>query len=573
MLRFMWKVEQGAAHERRLIWVVLMFIVACSLLAYRAVKLHWADAEFLKQEGDKRAIRTLALPAKRGIITDRQGVPLAISTPVVSLWVEPQVLLDRPLSLPRLAQLLSMDVQALSEKLALHADKSFLYLKRHLDPEAAEHILNERFAGVHGQTEYKRFYPAGAATAHLLGFAGVDHKGQEGLELAFDDLLKGESGSYELIKDRKGKMIAHLGMTKDPEPGRDLRLSIDMRLQYFAYRALQEAVQKHDAQGGSVVALDPRTGELLAMVNQPSYNPNNRVDLQLQAVRNRAVTDVFEPGSTIKPFTILAALDSGLYDAGTLVDTAPGTLHIGTKAIRDLHDYGLLDVTGVLTKSSNVGASKIALSLPNNHMFHWFNRLGLGQSTGVGLPGEREGWLPIHTYKRQLATATLSFGYGLSVTALQLAQAYAVVANNGEKKPLSLLSQLRQSIPGEKVVDVKLARELTRMLETVTGEEGTAKRAAIPGYRVAGKTGTVHKIVKTGYAKDQYLSLFAGYVPAEQPRVVMVVVIDEPTKGHYYGGRVAAPVFARACSDMLRLMGVPTDQPRLDPPLLAMKRW
>lgn len=543
--------------------LVMGVCVVFSVLVARAIYLYVSQGDFLRQEGEKRVIRSLPLSAYRGIIRDRHGVPLAVSTPMISITCDPRKvpLTERNLSI--LAEHLGQDAGELKARLLANKDRGFLYLRRHMAPEFANALLAESVPGIDKKTEYKRFYPVADVMAQIVGMTDIDHEGQEGVELALNKVLSGEPGSYRVIRDRHSRMIEHLGLTEAPRPGKDLRLSLDVRFQYKAWQALQRAVDTHRAKAGTVVALDVATGHVLAMVSSPSFNPNHRDGLVPEAMRNRAITDVFEPGSTVKPFTVLAALDSGLYAPNTLLNTSPGYISVTGKVIRDFRDYGLLDVTGVITKSSNVGVIKMVMDLPPQSLPQWFDRLGFGMATGISLPGERDGYLPISAKPRKLDRATLSFGYGLSVTALQLARAYATVASGGISRQPSVLLREDHSAhaiyPGERVMGEGLALELTDMLRTVIAPGGTAEQAAIAGYHVAGKTGTVHKVTASGYADDKYLSLFAGFAPATNPKVAMVVVIDEPSAGEHFGGAVAAPVFAEAVGHMLRLEGVPPD--------------
>jgi cell division protein FtsI (penicillin-binding protein 3) len=538
--------------------MVSAIVLVFAILAGRSIHLYLSQGAFLRQEGAKRAIRTLPLAAYRGIIRDRHGVPLAVSTPVVSIWCDPRKLPRDLESLSAVSEHLGVPVPQLQARLTENSGRAFLFLRRHMAPERAQALLDESITGIYGQTEYKRFYPIADVTAQMVGITDIDHKGQEGVELALNQALSGEPGAYRVIQDRHHRMIEHLGLVEAPRPGEDIRLSLDVRFQYKAWQALQRAVTDHKAKAGTVVALDVATGHVLAMVSSPSFNPNERKVLATAAMRNRAVTDVFEPGSTIKPFTVLAALDSGLYAPDTLLDTSPGYISVTGKVIKDFRNYGLLDVTGVITKSSNVGVIKMVMDLEPQSLSQWLTRLGFGLATGVRLPGERDGYLPISQSPKKLDLATLSFGYGMSVTALQLARAYATVAAGGVSRTPTVLYRPQSSI-GERVMGEGLALELTNMLRSVTVEGGTAEQAAIAGYHVAGKTGTVHKVTDQGYAEDKYLSLFAGFAPATAPRVAMVVVIDEPSAGEHFGGAVAAPVFAEAVGHMLRLEGVPPD--------------
>ncbi|WP_461481578.1 peptidoglycan D,D-transpeptidase FtsI family protein [Porticoccus sp.] len=512
--------------------------------------------QFLQGQGMARTLRTESIPAYRGVITDRRGEPLAVSTPVVTLWANPQLVnLESP-ALKELAAALSISHEELKQRLARYAGKEFMYLARQLTPEQAEAVLKLEMPGIYGQGEYKRFYPAGEVAAQLVGFTNIDDHGQEGMELAYDELLTGVPGAKQVLKDLKGRVIKELGLLRSEKAGENLSLSIDLRLQYTAYRELKEAVAKFKAASGSVVLLDVRTGEVLAMANQPSFNPNDRGQLSSDALRNRAVTDLVEPGSTMKPLTVLAALESGKYVPETMIDTNPGYIRVGRKTFYDHRNYGVIDLTGLLMKSSQVGTTKIALSLEPEHIREMFSRVGLGESPGTGFPGESPGSLPEHRRWRAVERANFAFGLGLSASALQIAQAYAVLANDGIKKPVTLLKT--DDIPqGEAVADAKQVARVREMMTSVTAAGGTATRAAIPSYAVAGKTGTVHKVGKNGYEKNRYVGLFAGMVPAGNPRLVAVVIINDPRGGKYFGGEVAAPVFSNVVADALRMLKIP----------------
>jgi len=512
--------------------------------------------EFLQGQGMARTLRTESIPAYRGVITDRRGEPLAVSTPVVTLWANPQLVNVESPALKELAKTLAISHGELKQRLIRYAGKEFMYLERQLTPEQAEEALRLEIPGIYGQGEYKRFYPAGEVTSQLVGFTNIDDHGQEGMELAYDEWLTGVPGAKQVLKDLKGRVIKELGLLRSEKAGENLALSIDLRLQYTAYRELKEAVNKFQAASGSVVLLDVRTGEVLAMANQPSFNPNDRGQLNSDALRNRAVTDLVEPGSTMKPLTVLAALESGKYVPETVIDTNPGYIRVGRKTFYDHRNYGVIDLTTLLMKSSQVGTTKIALDLEPEHIREMFARVGIGESPGTGFPGETPGSLPDHRRWRPVERANFAFGHGLSASALQIAQAYAVLANNGIKKPVTLLKT--EAVPeGVQVVDAELVAKLRTMMTSVTGSGGTATRAAIPAYEVAGKTGTVHKVGKNGYEKNRYVGMFAGMVPADNPRLVAVVVINDPKGGKYFGGEVAAPVFGNVVADALRMLKVP----------------
>ncbi len=513
---------------------------------------------FLQSQGTARTVRVEPIPAYRGVISDRRGEPLAVSTPVVSLWANPQLVVGDDDRIVLLARALGVDAQQLRRRFEQFRNKEFMYLVRQLTPDEAEKILRLDIAGVYGQQEYKRFYPAGEVVAQLVGFTNIDDRGQEGMELAYERQLAGVPGAKRVIKDLKGRVIKDLELVRSEKPGKNLTLSIDLRLQYLAYRELKAAIGRFQAASGSVVVVDVRSGEILAMVNQPSYNPNDRTRLDTGAMRNRAVTDLVEPGSLMKPLTVVAALESGKFTPDSIIDTSPGYVRVDNKTFVDHSNYGPLTVTGILTKSSQVGITKMALELPPEHIRDVFERVGLGRDTGTGFPGEGVGSLPGKQRWRAIERATFAFGYGLSATPLQLAQAYAVLANNGVHQPISLLKRERGGavVPGEQVIDPAVALTVRTMLQNVTLPGGTGTRAAIPAYGVAGKTGTAHKVGAEGYQKSRYISLFAGMVPVHNPRLVTVVVVNDPQGGSYFGGLVAAPVFARVTADALRLLNI-----------------
>ena len=545
-------------YEKRRWLILSVYMLFMIILVWRAVDLQVFNKDFLQEHGDARALRVVDIPAHRGLITDRNGDPLAVSTPVHSVWATPRTVLSSESDLSPLAKELSMSVDQLITILKDRVGRDFVYLRRHVDPDLSEKIVNLDIPGIAMEQEFKRYYPAGEVTAHLLGFTDIDDRGQEGIELAYDEWLRGTPGSKRVLQDRLGHVIENVESIKIPKPGRDLGLSIDRRIQYLAYRELKYAVNQHSARGGTLVMVDTRTGEVIAMVGQPSYNPNNRSELKGEFYRNRAVTDVFEPGSTIKPFTITAALQSGLYSPLTHIDTHPGFLKVGKHTIRDIRDYGVIDVATVIKKSSNVGASKIALSLEPSLLWDTYTKLGFGQSTGSGFPGESGGYLGMSSGWTEVELATIAFGYGISVTALQLVSAYQVLATQGIQLPISFI-RIEKPPAGKQVIPADAASKILKMLTAVVTSEGTGHRAAVHGYHVAGKTGTVHKAVSGGYSEDRYLSLFAGIVPADNPRLAMVVVIDEPQGEHYYGGQVAAPVFSRVMTGALRLLDVTPD--------------
>jgi len=556
---------QARSYRWRSIVVLVLVLSGASLLVARAVELQLLDHGFLASQGDARSMRVVKIAAHRGAITDRNGEPLAVSTPVDSVWVNPQELNDNIDQLPRLARALKEDQQTLARRITSNLDREFLYLVRHMPPEQAAHIKALGIPGVYLLREYKRYYPAGEVSGHVVGFTTIDDKGQEGLELGFDQLLNGEDGAKRVIQDMQGRYVENVESIRAPRPGRDLTTSIDLRIQYLAYRELKAAMQEYQARAGSIIVVDVDTGEVLAMVNQPSYNPNDRDQLRPDLYRNRAATDIFEPGSSIKPFIMAAALASGQYRPDSVVDTSPGFLKVGTKVFEDEHNLGAVDLATILAKSSNVGTAKVALSLQPEQIWGTLTNLGLGQVTGSSYPGESAGMLSNYSHWRPIGIATLSHGYGLSVTPLQLAHAYATLGAGGVKRPLTF-ERVTGPVPGDQVLDPKVAHELVALMEQVVEKGGTATRASLIGYRVSGKTGTAFKSIPGGYSTDRIMAVFAGLVPASHPKLATVVVIDEPSRDVHelggvlaQGGTVAAPVFASVMSGALRLMDVPPD--------------
>ena len=538
--------------------VVIVIIAAFGILLWRAVDLHVFNKAFLQGQGDARSLRIEAVAAHRGMIMDRHGEALAISTPVDSVWVQPQTFLSSRQEWQQLARLLELDSKQMIKMVQARKQREFVYLKRRVNPELAQQVMKLNIPGVDLQREYRRYYPLGEVGAHVIGFTDVDDQGQEGLELAYDKWLQGHAGQQRVIKDRLGRVIKHVELLQAARPGKNLYLSLDRRLQYLTYRELKRAVFQHKARSGSAVILDTKTGEVMAIVNQPSYNPNNRDYLKGERYRNRAVTDTFEPGSSIKPFTIATALESGAFKPTTVIDTSPGILRVGRSEIRDIRNYGHIDLATVIQKSSNVGATKIALAMPAKRLWQMFRQVGFGETTGSGYPGEVSGVLKHANEWREIERATMAFGYGLAVTPLQLARAYTALANKGMLMPVSFV-QGQQAGKGKRVLSQTTAQQLRAMLEKVVGDEGTGSKAQVAGYRVAGKTGTSKKAGTNGYADDRYISVFAGMAPASKPRLVMVVVINEPSAGDYYGGAVAAPVFSRVMAGALRILGISPD--------------
>jgi len=545
------------ANIRARLYVVAMVLaLTSSALVVRAVDLQVVRKDFYQEQGDQRFLRDIPIPVSRGTIFDRNGEPLAVSTPVESIWANPVDVLANADRLPELAKALGLDEDDLKQKLVQRSDKEFVYLKRHLNPDDAKAILGLGIQGVASEREFRRYYPSGEVMAHVLGFTNIDDRGQEGLELAFDDWLAGKPGMKRVIRDLHGQVVENVELLHEAQPGRDLTLSIDRRIQYLAYRELKAALAEHHATSGSMVILDVPTGEVLAMVNAPSFNPNARSGGDPSMRRNRAVTDVVEPGSTIKAFTISAALESGKWKPHTPIDTSPGTFTLADgRVIRDVHNKGMLDVTGVITHSSNVGAAKIGLTLPRDHLYDVDHRFGFGEVTGSGFPGESPGLLPIAKAWGPVEQATISYGYGLNVTPLQLVNGYTAIANNGRLRAPTYVKGAQN--PDTAVIDPEIAANLRRMLETVVTPEGSGLKAAITNYRVAGKTGTSRAASGGGY-DNRHISLFVGMVPASKPRLAGVVVIHDP-QGAYYGGLVSAPVFSKVMDGALRLLDVPPD--------------
>jgi cell division protein FtsI (penicillin-binding protein 3) len=534
----------------------IMLLLFVTLLG-RALYLQWIDNQFLQVQGSSRYSREIELPAHRGRIVDRFGEPLAISTPVKSIWAFPAKVESTPEQLAALAKLFDTPPQALAKKLG--DDAEFVFLARQIPPDLADRVAALKIKGIHDQNEYRRFYPGGDTMSHVLGFTGDHDIGQEGIELAQQEWLGGKPGSRRVLINRRGDVIEDVEAIRAPQAGRDLALAIDARLQYLAFRELKAAVEVNKAKAGGLVILDVHTGEILALANWPTYNPNARNRVARDRMRNRALTDVFEPGSTMKPFTIAVAMEVGKVRPDTVIQTAPGTLTIGPNTIHDAHPNGALSVEQVIQKSSNVGAAKIALSLPPQTLWQMLSDSGFGTPPQTGFPGEVSGRLrPAKTW-RPIEQATLAYGHGISVNLVQLARAYTVFATDGELKPVSLFKGSGE-IAGRPVVKPETARAVRHMLELAVQAGGTAPRAQVQGYRVGGKTGTAHKLAGRGYG-NKYVSSFVGFAPVSNPRLVVAVMIDEPGAGQYYGGTVAAPVFSTVMGSALRMLGVPTDAP------------
>ena len=570
---------EGALFPWRFRVVLGLLGIMVAAIAWRIIDLQVVDRAFLKGQGDARSVRHIPIPAHRGLITDRNGEPLAVSTPVTTLWANAKEMQTAKEKWPALAAALGQDPKALAERLEAQANKEFIYLVRGLTPEQGQAVLDLKVPGVYGIEEFRRFYPAGEVTAHMVGFTDIDDHGKEGIELAYDEWLAGVPGKRQVIKDRRGRLIKDVQVTKNAKAGKPLALSIDLRLQYLANRELRNAIIENGAKAGSLVIMDVKTGEILAMVNQPTYNPNNRRNLQPAMMRNRAMIDVFEPGSTMKAISMAAAIETGRWKPSDTVEVYPGSLQIGKYTIKDVSksEGPVLDLTGILINSSNVGMSKVAFDIGGETIFRLAQKVGLGQDTGLGFPGERVGNLPNYRDWRKAETATLSYGYGISVTAIQLVHAFSALANNGRLAPLTLIKtdkppQTTQVLP--EAVAKTLQGMLTQVIEAPRG----VFRAQVPAYHVAGKSGTARKtsVGTKGYAENSYRSLFAGFGPMSDPRYAIVVVIDEPSKAGYFGGLVSAPVFSRVMSGTLRLMNVtpdnlPTTQQANATPVVPLK--
>ena len=546
-------------------FVLFAMLVAFAALLARALYLQSMKTHFLQERGDARYSRVLDMPATRGRILDRNGEALAVSTPVKSVWAIPSDVALKGADQRKLAALLGLTERELDRKMG-GASRDFVYLKRQVPPETAEAIAHLRLPGIYDSREYRRYYPAGEVTAHIIGFTGVDDTGQEGIELAHQDVLGGKAGSRRVIKDRLGRVVEDVESIRVAEDGKDIKLSIDSKIQSLAYSALKGAVEQNRAKAASLIAIDVRTGEVLALANIPSFNPNNRTRLTGAQLRNRVITDLFEPGSTLKPFTAALALETGKVTPQTVVDTAPGRMTIARYTIRDVHPLPAMTIAQIVQKSSNVGAAKLALAMPRETMHALFHRVGFGTAPNLGFPGAAAGRLrPYKTWK-PVEQATMAYGHGISVSLIQLARAYSIFATDGELVPLTLVKTASPA-SGERILSPETARAVRVMLEMAVQPGGTGPRARVMGYRVGGKTGTAHKQENGGYAPDKYLASFVGLAPISAPRLVIAVAIDEPAAGRHYGGSVAAPVFAQVMQGALRLLGVPHDAP-LEPLIL-----
>lgn len=539
-------------------FVLLALLAGFATLVGRAAYLQGVQTDFLRQKGESRYSRVIELPATRGRVVDREGTILAVSTPVKAVWAIPEDASLTPGQLRQLAGLLETDVRELRRR--LDSERDFVFLKRQVPPDAAEKVLAMGLPGIHQQREYRRYYPSGEVSAHVLGFTDVDDTGQEGIELALESQLRGTPGSRRVIKDRRGAIVEDVESIRQPRDGSDVALALDAKIQYLAYAAIRQAVADHRAKAAGVIVLDAKTGEVLALANLPAYNPNRRGGFSGAQLRNRALTDVFEPGSTLKPFTAALALDTGKVRADTRIDTAPGRLTIGNSTISDAHPHDILTVAQVIQKSSNVGAAKLALSMPARDMWKMFSTLGFGVPPGLGFPGEARGRLRAPDKWKPIEQATMAYGHGISVSLIQLARAYLAFARDGDILPLSLVRIDGAPAGATTVFSPGTARELRGMLEMAVQPGGTAPKARVPGYRVAGKTGTAHKLDGGRYT-DRYVSSFVGFAPVSDPRLVVAVMIDEPSAGKYYGGEVAAPVFSQVMGGALRTLGVRPDTP------------
>jgi cell division protein FtsI (penicillin-binding protein 3) len=567
------KTTVGERARWRSALLLVGFALCAVALEGRILYLQLVDKDFLAEQVNDRHLRTVAISARRGSLTDRHGEPLAVSTPVDTIYANPKELKSELDRLDELASVLDLDEQWLARRITSNVEREFVFLKRRVLPVEAEKVLALDLPGVGTMREDRRYYPAGEVAAHVVGFTDVDDRGQEGLEAAFDHWLKGEPGRKQVLQDRRGQVINDVDLLRAARPGRDLRTSIDLRLQYLAYRELKAAVADSGARSGSVVVLDPRTGEVLAMVNQPSYNSNaDRSEYRPENYRNRAVTDPFEPGSSFKPLVMAAALESGAYNPSSVIDTSPGTLTVNARIItEDPNNLGKIDLTTVLAKSSNVGAARVALTMEPRAIADVLTGFGIGRLTYSTLPGESAGVLRDANHWRTIGQATLSYGYGVAVTTLQLARAYAAIAAEGTLRPVSLL-KLDEAPAGETVISADTADDLKHMLEAVVSVNGTGHRAAIRNFHVAGKTGTTQKAGVGGYDVERHGAIFGGFAPASQPRLVVVVWIDEPQAAAYHGGDIAAPVFANIVSGALRVLAVPPDAAALPLTVVAQTR-
>lgn len=547
--------QQG--YSGRFLFISILLGLGLLGLVWRVIDLGVVKHAFLQHQSDVRTIRVISIPAHRGMILDRNGAPLAVSIPVDSVWINPQMFHAAPSQLSQLAKLLNIPYTSLQQNISQHSERYFVYLKRRIQPELVDKIKALDISGLFFRREYRRYYPEAEVTSHVLGFTNVDDQGQEGLELAYDSWLRGVPGKLRVVKDRLGHIVAVMDTISKPKEGNDLTLSIDRRIQYLAYRELKQAVLKYHAESGSVVVLDVKTGEILAMVNQPAYNPNDPPQIHDGRYRNRAVTDTFEPGSTMKTFSVVSALESDKYTPDTKVDTNPGWYMVDNNTIKDEGiNHGVLTVTGVLQKSSNIGIAKMTLALPPEHLWQALHAFGFGERTDSGFPGEVSGSLVQRSVWKPFVLATLSFGYAMTATPLQLASAYAVIAADGMKYPITFLKTIKPP-QGNRVITAEVAEEMLTMLHTVAEFGGTGMRAQVPGYIVAGKTGTAYIAGANGYDKHKHMASFVGMAPVKDPQLVVAVVIRNPQGKQAFGGIIAAPVFAHVMGGALQIMGIP----------------
>jgi len=547
-------------HLARLIFMSIFFVLILLVLLWRMFDLMIINRPFLKGQGDARSLRLVNISAYRGMIIDRQGTPLAISTPVQTVWLNPKEFSANKKQIVELAKLLKIRPNKLAIRIKHAKNREFLYLQRQIPPPLAQNIADLEIPGIYFQEEFKRYYPAGESIAQLIGFTNIDDIGLEGLELAYNDWLRGVAGKKKVVKDRLGRVVEELGILKEPRPGHALQLSIDHRIQYIAYHELQKTIEQFGAKSGSVIILDTKTGEVLAVANAPSFNPNIREQYTLDSYRNKAFIDTFEPGSVLKPLSIASALDTGKFTKDTIIDTRPGWMNVQGHGVRDVHNYGVLNVTGVLQHSSNIGVTKMVLSSPPSQLINLLNRCGFGQRTDSGYPGESSGSMVHPKEASPFVLATLGFGYGTSITAVQLARSYLIFANHGKLLPISLIHNQKT---GDVVqaLNPKTADEVLTMMEAVVNtEEGTGRAARVAGYRVAGKTGTSRIAGKNGYEEKRYISSFVGIAPVSNPRLIIAVTIFEPTHGGYYAAAVAAPLFSKIMGSSLRILDVYPDE-------------
>ncbi len=551
-----WQTNLSKRQTWRFIIIAIFLIVAACCVLWRLLNLHVFERSFLMQQSYARIMRVIDLPAYRGRLLDRQGNPLAISTPVAAVWVEPKQFQASETQLQQLADVLQVSVESLNTQLSQAANREFVYLKRQLEPRTAKKVAQLKLSGIHILPEYRRYYPEGEVTAQVLGFTNIDDQGQEGLELAFNDWLQGEPGKQRVIKDRIGRVIAQVERLKEPVMGQTITLSLDRRIQYLAYSALRDAVNEHQAQAGSAIVLNAKTGEVLAMVNMPTFNPNSRDRSEMRNIRNRAVTDLFEPASALKTFSMSNALLYGKYEVDTIIDTTPGWFKLGQHTVRDIRPLGKITFAEVLQRSSNVGVSKITLALPSHSLAELLASVGFGRQTESGFPGESSGVLAFRDEWKPIELATLSYGYGISVTVLQMAKAYMVYANHGQQYPITLLKQTQPPLPmqilPETVADTTLA-----LLEQVV--ERSAVKAKIPGYRIAGKTGTARMVGETGYLRNHHNALFVGLAPVSDPQLIVVVYLHDPQANRYYASQIVAPVFATIMQGALHMLEISPD--------------